>query len=1055
MDYYLKYLKYKNKYIALAQKMYGGDKPSYYNLKNINLFSSESEIENYLNPIYGFIYNEAGIIKNYYNFYDDKNVVSKLVHITFNKISNTYRPTKQLQINVKPRDLGNFLAKKYLYKKYEKLNKINNVIDLIFDMLKGIKNINDFNTKKKYTTEQKTKICENFDNVKHKIKNLMDNNYNEIKIDGLDLNLFLINTNDELRIFLNNYLKRLETYKKQLINDFDVKYKIIYSGNNAEKNINDLIITHGGFYENGQNIEQYHVILSVLWWLADNKEGIKEYYLGLNDILDDELKVIIPVDFSTDMYTSDDLKELPDISDGDLYNKLLALSYFMSRKGIKLFEQQYSKTICSGKNYPDCGETTLRNFINILIYNEKANNFDIEILKKLKSSDNLLEYYTIFNTIELQESLSTLKIFDQELNSRDAWSLIVSNLNDVNYNNSCMTKDDTTYKYEIKVGLSNTTEEETNITNILQVLRYFFRKIRYFDDFEKDEYELNITIEVNLNKDGLGHINFKNSNGEFLWEFSEFHYSITAKISTTELNIDKYRSHLSSREQFYIDLFNMLPFQLYNKYYKDNINHIDNTNNYIYFINYNSDDIINVFNHVSMSDRLYNIIYEYMYNNFDNDKKSRIHILLNKISNVQKYDLSQYRIKYDSSRSKNFNNIIVLPLSLNIQVDSFEKFLNLKILNIGQYKSPLKNSLNNLTNLQSLHLPENYNFPLDNSLNNLNNLENLTFGTFFNQPLNNSLDNLTNLQYLSFGDKFNQPLNNSLNNLTNLKKLVFGIGYNQFLTNEFDKMSSLQNLTYNHSLNYGSLDNFLDKLTNLQNLTFINLSKPLNNLLNNLTNLKSLNFMYNYNMPLNNSLEKLTNLNDLIFGTTFNQPLGNSLHNLTNLNNLMLGDDFNKSLDNSLDTLINLKNLTFGNKFNRPLEKSLDNLINLENLKLGGGIFYSINGSLNNLTNLEKLNLGGFRGSLENFLDNLTRLKTLIFEYNATILTTSFNKLVNLEKIYFPPYFENNILDYIGSLKNLKCIVINEKYEEYSDISLDSLDVLRKSGIEISYYPWT
>ena len=169
----------------------------------------------------------------------------------------------------------------------------------------------------------------------------------------------------------------------------------------------------------------------------------------------------------------------------------------------------------------------------------------------------------------------------------------------------------------------------------------------------------------------------------------------------------------------------------------------------------------------------------------------------------------------------------------------------------------------------------------------------------------------------------------------------------------------------------------------------------------------------------------------------------------------MLGDDFNKSLDNSLDTLINLKNLTFGNKFNRPLEKSLDNLINLENLKLGGGIFYSINGSLNNLTNLEKLNLGGFRGSLENFLDNLTRLKTLIFEYNATILTTSFNKLVNLEKIYFPPYFENNILDYIGSLKNLKCIVINEKYEEYSDISLDSLDVLRKSGIEISYYPWT
>ena len=72
MEYYQKYLKYKTKYMSLKKsikikQMYGGDKPMVEILKDINLFPIDSKIESYLNPIYGFLLNETGFIKNYQN----------------------------------------------------------------------------------------------------------------------------------------------------------------------------------------------------------------------------------------------------------------------------------------------------------------------------------------------------------------------------------------------------------------------------------------------------------------------------------------------------------------------------------------------------------------------------------------------------------------------------------------------------------------------------------------------------------------------------------------------------------------------------------------------------------------------------------------------------------------------------------------------------------------------------------------------------------------------------------------------------------------------------
>ena len=78
MNYFQKYLKYKNKYIELqlqlqlqskSQLQLGG-KPLINNINVINLFTPNSLMEQYLNPIYGFLMCETDYIVHNYDLYD-------------------------------------------------------------------------------------------------------------------------------------------------------------------------------------------------------------------------------------------------------------------------------------------------------------------------------------------------------------------------------------------------------------------------------------------------------------------------------------------------------------------------------------------------------------------------------------------------------------------------------------------------------------------------------------------------------------------------------------------------------------------------------------------------------------------------------------------------------------------------------------------------------------------------------------------------------------------------------------------------------------------------
>ena len=134
MNYYEKYIKYKKKYVDLKNNLYmtGGDKPVVEILKKINLFNPESELSNYANPIFGFLFCETGFITNHYNFYDEdsesNDIISTFIHNVFYKIpgTNEIKPTKSL-FEIKAKDIGLLLGFLYLkYVKYkDEIDKIN------------------------------------------------------------------------------------------------------------------------------------------------------------------------------------------------------------------------------------------------------------------------------------------------------------------------------------------------------------------------------------------------------------------------------------------------------------------------------------------------------------------------------------------------------------------------------------------------------------------------------------------------------------------------------------------------------------------------------------------------------------------------------------------------------------------------------------------------------------------------------------------------------------------------------------------------------------------
>ena len=996
-------------------KMTGGNHPSIKSLKDLNLFPKGTLESKLLDPTIGYEWSK-NTFRNYFFFGERDSPITYLTKKYYHELGDgIVDPIKLILDNkdILRKFIGQYLGFYFFYFTNKE------------DMDRLIKLGDKYYNYNLWPIAERDNIKKSIKNILKKIKgNTFDERISIYKIEDHKL------LKDEYRDVIDKYLKFNYNSTITVSSDsessesdsesesYELEKKIIKKIKKMSRQIFKMTTSTkpGPEYNEKQSEGIFSIVLAVLWEIADDKSGIKEYYEGLNEYI----SVDIPSDFEDIEYTADQLEDYnADISD---YNYTLAYLHGKLNSILTIQQQEYPNfTLDDGTkiSYADCGGISLKNFIKILCFNGEI--FDITLLSSLQPIDDIITFFRIFNTDELHSSNKKKKItftdgYSSEMNARNAWAYLVSNREGVRY-----LKVTNGFKYEINQGTVD------GKPNMLILLRQLFKKenLQWTD--------LDNSINVHLNS-GIGHILFKDNS--YKWSFMRGHYQTDRVSRQYSFNQDLWNVDDEEKEKLnYLysiinidESFNKKLFYYYNWKEKEQLlkyfnNLIDNT--LIQLIKVCNGNISNI-------DLEYTRIFFYIYEKFNLDQKRRTNLDLSKLDiddyifNIDPFTIVKYGINwFDTSlQSLEFRGKQHLGNSLynltSLQSLTFDKI----------FDQSLGDSLDKLTSLQSLTFGQSFNQPLDKSLDNLTSLETLTLGKSFNQPLGESLDNLTNLQSLTLRDDFNQDLGESLYKLKSLQSLTLGYKFIYPLGASLDNLTNLQSLTFGVSFNQ-SLDNSLDKLTKLESLTFGNRFRQFfGTSLNNLTSLKSLKFGYDYNLDLGESLYKLTSLQSLTFGRLFNKPLGKSLDNLTNLRTLIIGSYFNQTLGKSLDNLISLETLTFGTFFKKPLGNSLDNLTNLQSLNFGYDYNLDLGESLYKLTSLQSLTFGNsFNLPLNESLDNLTSLQSLTLgdDFNQP-LGKSLDKLTSLETLTFGTHFKKPLGNNLDNLTNLQSLNFGYDY---------------------------
>jgi len=980
--YYKKYLKYKQKYLQLKNNylQVGGGPPLVHNIKNINLFDYDSEMYTFLSPLWGFIWYGTGRINNFYNFYHMSKEEDFIDDISIDDITglfvNDLFHKNNLEHLLKPtKDC-------YLYQNIFKPYQIGLLLGLTY-----------FNLKHKDFVDKMSK---------HDSRNIL---LKKVK-----------------------YVNENKCYKNKI------------------KTVMNKIKT----LDNTQNL--FHVLLTYLWYTSNNKKDFIEYYNGINDAIcrfnalfysvKDNTKIskqhninyiVIPDNF-LDMYTSDDFS----IEETDDFELALANTYNNSINFIPVYSQEYVDYTDSNYGkilYPDCGESTLRTFLNILLYNPDTLHFDLEILPKLGAIDNLKEYYEVFYDYSKQSDKDEYNIFKQDLNARNAWSYVVSNLEKVKYkiNNK---KNDIEYKYEIKSGLS----EDNSTLNFLQVIKSLLTNITDWDNlveiYNKSIPDYEIQIEPNISESGTGTINLNhNINGTYIIKLMQGHFYVDSIESSDDYI--KYNSEDKEKQKIILCM-------------KQNVEISQITEDNFMYVKYDNDLFTNVFNNINFSDKNYRLLCNYIIKNYKSDieKLWRFEIDISRIkTELYKKELyylnkvNKNYIKFDAEneyKRKNITNLVIF------KIINFDSFKNLHTLNFGHdFDQEIKENV----------LPAN--------------LHTLIFGIYFNQEIGvNVLP--SKLHTLTFGREFNQEIKENVLPHS-LHTLTFGLDFNQEIK-ENVLPGNLHTLTLGWAFNQEIKESVLPG--NLHTLTFgknFNQEIGVNVLPNNLhtitfgemfnqeiklcvlpSNLCTITFGVKFNQEIKENVLP-SKLQTLTFGYYFDQEikknvLPNNLHTLTfdtlfyqeikphvlpsNLHTITFSPDFDQIIEKNL-LPVKLHTLTFGYEFNQKIKENVlpDNLHTLTfgemfNQEIGVNVLPIC---LHTLTFGKNFN----QAIKDDVLPN--SLRVLNFDYN-------FNE--NLEKL--PPSLNELKID----INSLKKILLTQTLP-----TLQTLTIIKNHSINVGDLP--
>lgn len=560
-NFYLKYLKYKNKYLQLKTQFdqVGGAKPLNNILKGINLFT-DLDMEKYLNPIYGLIMAESGYIKN--NFYLHQagfanTPESIIINHVVREIPGTIQPTKDIVQKIKPETIGKYIGFLYITKSnwFKNLNEKSKALTKII-------------TSQSATKEEK------------------DSSIAQSKA-------------------INNLVKELNKFNKE--NIFGIK-----PGTGV--------------------IEHFHILLYCLWWISTDKSGIVKYYLGINDAFklanvyepESFSQIIIPENFVTEEFTKDEI-------DGDIipipsFELVIAK---LTKKSFDIFNQEYAKSFCPEYPiYADCGETTVRNLLNLISFNHVSGFYDVNELKRFGAIEPVIEYYLIFKTPSIQASHKPQLIYGEELNARDAWSklIILYGASNISWVRTCSTNNQ---GFELNSKMAS----DGTKSNILQIVQNLLPEIKSFSKINT-KY---ITQVKDATTNGIGIITIThNIFGEIFIQCHSGHYFM--EISKKLKKIKK------------LDALSDAQFEIYNIFSNIGMD----ANNYLWY-NITGDYLPNLINGDLNETLKLNLVKLSLTTQYNPDVRKRIKIDVGKIP-MEIFTKSKVADQY-SYKSNNFNFI--------------------------------------------------------------------------------------------------------------------------------------------------------------------------------------------------------------------------------------------------------------------------------------------------------------------------------------------------------------------------------------------------------------
>ena len=463
--YYEKYIKYKHKYLELKNDKYfdSQTKHKYLELKNdnvnqkggnnfviygINRFSTIEypEMEELLNPIYGCFLKESDFIRNNYFLYKAG------IDPGEQRLNNIFELTE----DENPFYIINNNLRKKIYYLSNNIPGTPNV-DPSNDILYNIKPID---IGRFITILYFMKIHDQLMSYdKGKIKCWFDNGYTAEK-----------------------------TAVEKLQNFIDKIYKIEKIKNNIKLGTKDKM--------------DFHLLLYCLWYILKDDNDINEYYKGIQDVFN------ITNKYSSNIYNICPVA-LPD-SDSENITFEEAIIKVTSTE-FTVYRQERSRSFCDVSEsdfkytYPDCGETTMRNLINLLCFDVKTGIFDLKILEKYNPILELVEYYKIFDDFNKQSSNDKKDIYGQTLTARDAWSYLIIYYANGNLSFNAVCPNNPNHKYNVKA--SEQTPDGLSI-NSLQLLNNLLKDVTKWDDLKNSNI---LRIESRLDDYGIGNISIKHN----------------------------------------------------------------------------------------------------------------------------------------------------------------------------------------------------------------------------------------------------------------------------------------------------------------------------------------------------------------------------------------------------------------------------------------------------------------------------------------------------------------------------------------------------------------